>query len=52
MPGYTGSSCKDGENCEDFTNMTIYNSISNKLNLVILLLLINLAICFLKVFKK
>lgn len=51
MPGYSGSSGSEEEK-EKFSNMTITNSISNKLNIIILLLVINLALCFTKIYKK
>ena len=39
MPGYT-SDCKEGEKCSNFINLSTHMNNSNKLNLIIFLLLI------------
>lgn len=50
MPGYSGSSAEDKN--ENFTNMLHMNSTSNKLNIIIMLLFINMLLMLYCKYKK
>lgn len=51
MPGYT-SDCKEGENCSNFINLSTHMNNSNKLNLIIFLLVIIILMNFYNCMKK